>query len=108
MKKDPAEKSLPSSTKSINWYYSSTFKSADIKNMNSKLYREAIERYKTQCVKTFTDPHHSFITTLKGENLSLYLDNYNIRDIQNINKIVGSFFYFRKIILAPSDGRSIY
>jgi hypothetical protein len=105
MKKVQVEKSIPSSTKNSDWNYCSTLKTNDYKNINYKPYREAVDRYKKLCMKTFVEPNSNFLSTLKSENLSLYLENFNLRDIQNINQIVGSSFYFRQIILAPSDGR---
>ena len=104
MKKVSVEKSILTTTKNSDWNYCSTIKSNEFKNINYKPYREAIERYKNLCRKTFIEPNSNFLSTLRGENLSLYLDYFNIRDIQNINQIVGSSFYFRQINLAPSDG----
>ena len=105
MKKFHTDKSLSSSTKSCNIHFSSTSKSrAKNKNIN-KPYQEAIDRYKKLCVKSFINAQETFITTLKGEILNLFLDNYRLKDIQVINKIVGTFFYFRQIYLSPFDTR---
>ena len=108
MRKFPTEKSLSSSTKSCDVHFSSTVGSV-VKNKNNyNPFQEAIDRYKKLCVKTFINAQQTFITTLKGENLNLFLDNYRLKDIQVINKIVGSYFYFRQIYLSPYDARGMF
>jgi hypothetical protein len=102
MKKVHTEKSFKSSTKVCNCHPPSTGEYVENKN---KECSEAIDRYKKICVKISANPHQGFISTLKGENLNIYLDNYNVRDIHVINKVIGGFFYFKQIFLSPFDAR---
>jgi hypothetical protein len=105
MKKVQTEKSLRSTTKSCICHPPSTETIVDNKYSNNKNYIEAIDQYKKLCVKTSANPQQGFIATLKGENLNIYLDNYSVRDIHVINKIIGVFFYFKQIFLSPFDAR---
>lgn len=105
MQKFPTEKSLSNSTKSCNLYFASTTKSGDRNKNNNIQYQEAIKKYKNLCKKSFTNPQQTFIITLKGEILNLFIDNFRLKDVQIINKIVGAFFYFKHIYLSPFDTR---
>jgi hypothetical protein len=70
---------------------------------SNKPYLEAIEDYKKLCLKTYATQNSSFLSTLKQESLNIYLDSYNLKDINAINKIIGNYFYFKQIVLAPYD-----
>jgi len=102
MKKVHTEKSFKSSTKVCNCHPPST--EENVENIH-KEYSQAIDTYKKICVKISANPQQGFISTLKGENLNIYLNNYNVRDIHVINKIIGGFFYFKQIFLSPFDAR---
>jgi hypothetical protein len=85
-----------------------TGKSQFVKNSpgTSKPYLEAVEQYKKLCLKTTMGPNNNFLTALKQEGLSLFLENYSLKEIAITNKIIGSHFYFKQLILAPSDTTS--
>jgi hypothetical protein len=77
-------------------------KQSSIQN-NAKPYLQAMEDYRKLCLKTYSAPNNNFITTLKQESLNMYLDSYNLKEINVINKIIGEYHYFKQIILAPYD-----
>jgi len=72
-------------------------------NSSSRFYSEAIEQYKKLCLKSYSGHNNSILNLLKQENLNLYLDNYSSKEISILNKIIGENFYFKQILLAPSD-----
>lgn len=69
----------------------------------NKPYLEAIEQYKKLCLKTYATLNSNFINTLKQESLNIFLDSYGLKEINVINKIIGSYYYFKQIVLAPFD-----
>lgn len=71
-----------------------------------KPYLEAVEQYKKLCLKTTLGPNNNFLTALKQEGLSLFLENFSLKEIAITNKIIGSHFYFKQLVLAPSDTNS--
>lgn len=73
---------------------------------SNKPYLEAIEYYKKLCLKTYTTQNSNFVNTLKNESLNLFLESYNLKEINIINKIIGSYYYFKQIVLAPFDVNS--
>lgn len=77
------------------------------KHLNSpKPFPAAIEMYRKLCLKTYTTPNPNLVNSLKQESLNIYLDNYNIKEIHLMNKIMGKFYYFKQIVLAPQDANS--
>lgn len=68
-----------------------------------KPYVKAIEEYRKLCLKTYSTPNQGFASILKTEQLNLFLDTYSLPEILVINKLIGKYFYFKHIQLAPYD-----
>lgn len=68
---------------------------------------QAIEEYSKLCMKTYLTPNPSFVSILKTDFLELYVSSYNLKEINCINKIIGKYYYFSEIILAPFNPQSI-
>jgi hypothetical protein len=73
---------------------------------NHKPYLEAVDQYKKLCLKVYATENPSFVSVLKNESLNICLDVYNLKEISIMNKIIGSFYYFKQIVLAPCDVNS--
>ena len=72
-------------------------------NSSSRFYSEALEQYKKLCLKSYSGQNNSILNLIKQENLNLYLENYSLKEIIILNKIIGENFYFKQIIIAPFD-----
>ena len=68
-----------------------------------KPYVKAIEEYRKLCLKTYSTPNQGFASILKTEQLNLFLDTYSLPEILVMNKLIGKYFYFKHIQLAPYD-----
>ena len=77
-----------------------------IKGNSNKPYLEAVEQYKKLCTKTTLGVNNNFLTTLKQESLNLFLENYSLKEIGILNKIIGGYYYFKQVVLAPADVHS--
>lgn len=66
----------------------------------------AIEEYRKLCIKTYSTPNPAFAAILKSDFLELYLSSHNLKEINCMNKIIGKYYYFNEIILAPYNPQS--
>lgn len=71
-----------------------------------KLYQKAINIYRKICSKTFSAANNTFIMNLKCEHMNLYIDNFGLKEIQAISRVVSLFFYFKGITVGISDPNS--
>ena len=81
----------------------SSSSSSSSKRIQQKPFLKAVEAYRKLCVKSYSTPNQSFISLLKTGNLNFFLDNYTLKDILNINKIISKHYIFKQIILSPFD-----
>ena len=81
----------------------SSSSSSSLKRAQQQPYLKAVEAYRKLCIKSYTTPNPSFIALLKTGNLNIFLDNYTLKDIININKIISKHYIFKQIILSPFD-----
>ncbi len=69
---------------------------------------QAIEEYKKYYTKTNVPCNNNFQSCLKQDSLNIYVDNYNIKELQIVTKLIGSYYYFRQIIFGGYDSSSKY
>ena len=62
-----------------------------------------VDFYQSLCLKLYYEPNTAFLNSIKQENLKLYLDTYNLKDMNLINKTVAKFFYFKTITISARD-----
>ena len=62
-----------------------------------------VDFYQKLCLKLYYTPNSTFLNSIKQENLKLYLDQYNLKDMNLINKTLGKFFYFKSITVSSKD-----
>jgi len=72
-----------------------------------KTYLVALTEYKKLCQKVHITENQSFINILKQENLNISPESYNLKEINIISKIIGSFYYFNQIVLSYQEINSI-
>ena len=96
-----SSKRLPNSSSNKKLINSSS--SSSSKRIQQQPFLKAVEAYRKLCVKSYSTPNQSFITLLKTGNLNIFLDNYTLKDILNINKIISKHYIFKQIILSPFD-----
>lgn len=73
----------------------------------SKIYNQAFEDYSKSCLKTFSTPNPVFASLLKSELMTIYLAQFDLKEIHCINKLIGKYQYFKEMILAPYNPTSI-
>lgn len=73
----------------------------------TKIYHQALEDYRKLCLKTYSSPNPVFASILKSEIMTIYLSQFNLKEIHCINRIIGKYQYFKEMILAPYDPSSI-
>lgn len=66
---------------------------------NQKPFILAIDEYKRLCSKGYQQANNNFITALKQEVLTLSIDMFSAKEINTATKIIGSYYYFKHIIL---------
>ena len=71
-----------------------------------QLANKAINFYKKICSKTFSTPNNHIISNLKHDNLHIFLDNFSVKESPPISRVIGSFSYFKNMIIATSDPNS--
>lgn len=69
---------------------------------------QGVEFYQKLCLKLYYTPNTTFVSSIKLENLKLYLDQYTLKDMNLINKTVAKFHYFRSITISSRDPNSKY
>jgi len=74
---------------------------------SSKAYIQAIDSYKKICMKTYTNASSMALNSLKNENLAIYLDQFPVKEVFVLSKIISKYFYFKSLSIAPNDPNSI-
>ena len=67
--------------------------------------QKAIEDYKKICAKTYASPSTQIISQLRSDTLNLFLENFELKGINAIVKILNKYTYFLHIKLGPYDPR---
>ena len=67
--------------------------------------KKAIEDYKKICAKTYASPSTQIISQLRSDTLNLFLENFELKGINAIVKILNKYTYFLHIKLGPYDPR---
>ena len=95
--KKPSSRRLKSSSpkKGKNKFY-------DYNNKN-KEFMLALEESKKLYSKLFSNPSNIVINQLKGEDLKIYMNAFNPKDILVLSIILSKFFYFNSIELGTYD-----
>ena len=70
-----------------------------------KINQKAIEEYKKMCVKSYASPSSVIINQLRSDKLNIFLDSFNLKDINTLVKILNKYTYFLHIKLGPYDPR---
>ena len=70
-----------------------------------KINQKAIEEYKKMCVKSYGSPSSLIINQLRSDKLNIFLDSFNLKDINTLVKILNKYTYFLHIKLGPYDPR---
>ena len=63
----------------------------------------AIEESKKLYLKFFANPSTAVTNQLKGEELKIYLNSLNPKDISVLSIILSKYYYFKSIEIASSD-----
>ena len=63
----------------------------------------AIEESKKLYLKLFANPSTIVTNQLKGEELKIYLNSFNPKDISVLSIILSKYYYFKSIEIASSD-----
>ena len=66
-----------------------------------KINQKAIEEYKKMCVKSYGSPSSLIINQLRSDKLNIFLDSFNLKDINTLSKILNKYTYFLHIKLGP-------
>ena len=59
-----------------------------------KINQKAIEEYKKMCVKSYATPSSVIINQLRSDKLNIFLDSFNLKDINTLSKILNKYTYF--------------
>ena len=70
-----------------------------------KINQKAIEEYKKMCMKSYASPSSVIINQLRSDKLNIFLDSFNLKDINTLAKILNKYTYFSHIKLGPYDPR---
>ena len=71
-----------------------------------KTHDASVDFYKKLCLKLYISPNPILIQTLKQETFGICLDQFTLKEINLINKIIGKFHIFKQIIMSTSDTNS--
>jgi hypothetical protein len=72
-------------------------------NNKKKEFVSAIEESKKLYTKLFSNPSTIVINQLKGEDLKIYINSFNLKDILVLSIILSKFFYFQSLELGSHD-----
>ena len=72
-----------------------------------KLSIKALNFYRKICGKTFSAPNNNFIMCLKYDFLNFYIDNYSLKELPSMSRVISCFYYFKNIFISLSDPNKI-
>ena len=95
--------------------YQSIFGNSKLSKQNAETGKEirrlsikATNFYRKICGKTFSAPNNNFIMNLKYDFLNMFVENYGIKELPAISRVLSFFHYFKSLNLAYSDPNSKY
>lgn len=74
----------------------------ELKEISAK----AIKSYTKMCGKNFTPVNNNFMVLLKYDSLQLSLDNYKLKELPTISRILSIYYYFKSIKVGVLESSS--
>lgn len=71
-----------------------------------EISNKSIKAYTKMCNKNFSSVNNNFLVSLKYDNLLLSIDNFKLKEIPSISRIISIYFYFKTIKVGVFENSS--